>query len=56
MSATYLAEDAPDDEYAAANLLSHRHLSTTKRYYIRANTLRASRRVDALLNQSKKKA
>lgn len=56
IGATYLAEDAPDDEYAAANLLSHRHLSTTKRYYIRANTLRSSRRVDALLNQSKKKA
>lgn len=56
IAATYLAEDASDDEYAAASLLSHRHLSTTKRYYIRASTLRASRRVDALLNQPKKKA
>ncbi len=53
IGASYLAEDAPDDEYAAANLLSHRHLSTTKRYYIRANTLRASRRVDAALNRPK---
>ncbi|MCU4179694.1 tyrosine-type recombinase/integrase [Bosea sp. BH3] len=56
MGATHLAEDAPDDEYAAANLLLHRHLSTTKRYYIRANTLRASRRIDALLNPPRKKA
>lgn len=55
IGATYLAEDAPDDEYAAANLLSHRHRSTTERYYIRARSLRASRRVDALLTKSKQK-
>lgn len=54
MGATQLAEHAPDDEYAAANLLSHRHLSTTKRYYIRASTLHASRRIDAVLNRTKR--
>lgn len=56
IGATNLAEDAPDDEYAAADLLSHRHRSTTERYYIRARSLRASQRIDALLTSPKQKA
>lgn len=56
IGATYLAEDAPDDEYAAANLLSHRHRSTTERYYVRARSVRASQRIDALLTKPNKKA
>lgn len=51
MGATLLADHGPEDLYAAADLLSHLHLSTTDRYYIRSRNLAASRRVDALLTQ-----
>ncbi|KRE16787.1 hypothetical protein ASE66_09240 [Bosea sp. Root483D1] len=56
MGATLLADDAPEDLYAAADLLSHLHMSTTDRYYIRSRNLAASRRVDALLTQIGKAA
>ena len=56
MGATLLAEDAPDDAFAAADLLTHKHLSTTERHYIRARNLEASRRVNALISKVRKKA
>ena len=56
MGATLLAEDAPDAEFAAADLLTHKHPSTTKRHYIKARSLRASRRVAALVRKSTESA
>lgn len=56
MGATVLAEESPDDLFAAADLLTHKHLSTTERYYIRARTLSASRRVEGLISEAKKRA
>lgn len=56
MGATLLADEAPEDLLAAADLLSHLHLSTTDRYYIRSRNLAASRRVDALLTRIGKAA
>ncbi|WP_186421359.1 site-specific integrase [Bosea sp. CS1GBMeth4] len=53
MGATLLAEDAPDDIFAAADLLTHKHRSTTERHYIRAKNLKASRRVGVLLDKAR---
>jgi len=56
MGATLLAEDAPDDVFAAADLLSHKHRATTERHYIRARNLKANQRVAGLVSKAKKRA
>lgn len=56
IGATALAEESPDDLFAAADLLTHKHPSTTERYYIRARNLGASRRVAGLVSEAKKRA
>ena len=52
-AASSLASVSPDMARAAAPLLGHRHFSTTERYYIQANHLEASRKVNAILDQLK---
>jgi integrase len=48
-AATTMATDSPASALASAALLGHRNFATTERYYIRANRLEASRRLNALL-------
>jgi site-specific recombinase XerD len=50
-AASSLAMVSSDFARAAAPLLGHRHFSTTERYYIQANDLEASRRVNAILEE-----
>ncbi len=52
-AASSLALVSPDLARAAAPLLGHRHFSTTERYYIQANELEASRRINAILAEVK---
>jgi integrase/recombinase XerD len=48
-AATFLAENSPADALLARPLLGHRSGATTEKYYIRANSIAASRKVaDAL--------
>jgi integrase len=53
-AASSLAAVSADLARAAAPLLGHRHFSTTERYYIQADNLAASRRVNTILDQLKK--
>ena len=48
-AATSLSTVSPDVARAAAALLGHRNFSTTEKYYIRANRLEASRKLNAIL-------
>ena len=48
-AASSLAMESADMARAAAPLLGHRHFSTTERYYIQANNLEASRRINDIL-------
>ena len=48
-----LAMVSPEMARAGAALLGHRHFSTTERYYIQANELEASRRLNAILAEIK---
>jgi integrase len=52
-AASSLAAVSADMARAAAQLLGHRHFSTTERYYIQADNLAASRRIGAILDQVK---
>lgn len=55
VGATFLAYEAPQSPLLAASLLSHRHLSTTKRWYLRADNLRAAERINTLLAEKRSK-
>jgi site-specific recombinase XerD len=48
-AASSLAMVSADVARTAAALLGHRHFSTTERYYIQANELEASRKLNAIL-------
>jgi len=48
-AATTLAMDSPSSAFAARGLLGHKRFSTTDKYYIHAQQLEASRRVNELL-------
>ena len=48
-AATTLAVEAPEIVKAARPLLGHRHAETTERYYIQADQLTASRRLNDIL-------
>lgn len=48
-AASTLALHSPEHARSAAALLGHRHFSTTERYYIQADELAASRRVNDVL-------
>jgi integrase len=48
-AATSLAMVSTDAARAAAPLLGHRHFSTTERWYVQADHLQASRRINAIL-------
>jgi len=48
-AASTLANSSSDLALAAASLLGHRHFSTTERFYIQANNLEASRRLNSIL-------
>ena len=52
-AASSLAAVSADMARAAAPLLGHRHFSTTERYYIQADNLAASRKLNAILDQLK---
>jgi len=52
-AASTLAVESPEVARMAAPLLGHRHFTTTERYYIQANNLDASRRIDAILQAVK---
>lgn len=52
-AASSLAMESADLARAAAPLLGHRHFSTTERYYIQANNLEASRRLNMTLKSLK---
>jgi len=51
MAATALADRSPRDALFARPLLGHRSPKTTERYYIRADQLQASKRVNAVLQR-----
>ena len=53
-AASSLAMVSSDVARSAAPLLGHRHFSTTERYYIQANDLEASRRLNAILAAASK--
>jgi integrase len=53
-AASSLAMVSSDVARSAAALLGHRHFSTTERYYIQANDLEASRRLNAILAAASK--
>jgi integrase/recombinase XerD len=48
-AASSLALVSADMARAAAPLLGHRHFATTERYYIQANDLEASRRLNEII-------
>lgn len=50
-AASSLANESPEMARAAAALLGHRHLSTTERFYIQADRIAASRRLNRLLEE-----
>ncbi len=49
IAATALAESSPEDALHARALLGHRSPKTTERYYVRANQLRSSTRINTVL-------
>ena len=55
MAASTLSTVSPAAARSAAPLLGHRYFSTTERYYVRANQLEASRKVNAMLKSIKAK-
>lgn len=52
-AATTLALESADLAQTAPALLGHRHATTTARYYVQAQNLEASRRMNALLSEIK---
>ncbi len=55
-AATTLAIEAPEIVRAARPLLGHRYAGTTEKYYIQADQLTASRRINAILDVIKAEA
>ena len=51
IAATFLAETSPEDALLARPLLGHRNLATTETYYVTANQLRASKKVNEVLER-----
>lgn len=51
IAATFLAETSINDVFYASRLLGHRDLRTTKVYYICANQLTASRKINRVLEE-----
>lgn len=49
-AATSLSTESPAAALSAASLLGHRNFSTTEKYYIRANQLEASRKINAAVS------
>ena len=52
-AATSLSTISPSAARSAAPLLGHKYFSTTERYYVRANQLEASRKLNAMLTSIK---